>query len=99
MNGAAVRENLLIKIGTVQGENIHGLVEAANPTTVEDLGGHVGGSAISSADARCQPHGKIKPDLRIWSLEFDRLMASIAMSLIGLTVLSDIVKVVIGRAD
>ncbi|CAI7617247.1 unnamed protein product [Penicillium bialowiezense] len=80
MNGAAVRENLLIKIGTVQG-------------------GHVGGSAISSADARCQPHGKIKPDLRIWSLEFDRLMASIAMSLIGLTVLSDIVKVVIGRAD
>ena len=98
MDEFAAQEKFLINVGPDKGEKIHGLIEDAKPTVLVELGGYVGYSAISFADAMRRAHRKIKPDLRLWSLEFDPLVASIAMSFIELAGLSDIAKVVVGPA-
>ncbi|GKZ26250.1 hypothetical protein AbraIFM66951_004438 [Aspergillus brasiliensis] len=69
------------------------------PKVVVELGTYVGYSAIMFADAMRQAAGGSSAGLRLWSLEADPLIASIAMNYIELADLSDIVTVVVGPAN
>ncbi|OJJ71067.1 hypothetical protein ASPBRDRAFT_43977 [Aspergillus brasiliensis CBS 101740] len=69
------------------------------PKVVVDLGTYSGYSTIMFADAMRQAAGGPSAGLRLWSLEADPLIASIAMNFIELAGLSDIVTVVVGPAD
>jgi catechol O-methyltransferase len=94
----AAQQDFLINIGPDKSEKVQRIIREAKPTTFVELGGYVGYSAISFAEAMRRVHGDTKQDLRLWSLEFDPLVASIAMNFIELAGLSDIVKVVVGSA-
>jgi catechol O-methyltransferase len=94
----AAQEDFLINIGPDKGEKVQEIIQKEKPTTLVELGGYIGYSAISFAETMRQVHGETKQELRLWSLEFDPLTASIAMNLIELAGSSDIVKVVVGSA-
>ena len=96
MDEFAAKEDFLINIGSDKGEKVREIIEKQKPIVLVELGGYVGYSAIFFADAMRRA-GKAD-GLRLWSLEFDPLIASIAMNLIELAGLSDIVKVVVGSA-
>ena len=98
MDGFAAQQDFLINIGPDKGGKVQRIIEEEKPTILVELGGYVGYSAISFAETMRRAHGDTKQDLRLWSLEFDPLIASIAMNLIDLAGLSDIVKVVVGSA-
>ncbi|KAJ5502656.1 S-adenosyl-L-methionine-dependent methyltransferase [Penicillium fimorum] len=82
----AAQEKFLINIGPNKAEK--------KPTVLVELGGYIGYSAIYFGEAMRQARRETQKDLRLWSLEFDPLIASIAMNLIELAGLSDIVKVI-----
>ncbi|KAJ5860124.1 S-adenosyl-L-methionine-dependent methyltransferase [Penicillium soppii] len=94
----AAQQDFLINIGPDKGDKVQKLIEDEKPTVLVELGGYVGYSSILFAEAMRRAHGGTKQDLRFWSLEFDPLMASIAMNFIDLAGLSDIVTVVVGSA-
>ncbi|KAJ5171121.1 S-adenosyl-L-methionine-dependent methyltransferase [Penicillium coprophilum] len=94
----AAQEKFLINIGPDKAEKVREIVQQGKPTVLVELGGYIGYSAIYFGEAMRQAQGTQK-DLRLWSLEFDPLIASIAMNLIDLAGLSDIVKVVVGSAS
>lgn len=98
MDEFAAQEDFLINIGSDKGEKVRQMIEKEKPSVLVELGGYVGYSAIWFGDAMRRAAGAIGGDLRLWSLEFDPLIASIAMNLIDLAGLSDIVKVVVGPA-
>lgn len=64
------------------------------PSTVVELGGYVGYSAIVFGDAVKRAGGQ-----RFISIERDPLFAAVARSLIDLAGLGDVVKVVIGKSN
>ncbi|KAJ5096910.1 S-adenosyl-L-methionine-dependent methyltransferase [Penicillium angulare] len=97
MDEFAAKEDFLINIGKDKGPKVENLIKEEKPTVLVELGGYVGYSAISFGDAMRQAAGPGK-EIRLWSLEFDPVIAAIAMSLIDLAGLSDIVKVVVGSA-
>jgi catechol O-methyltransferase len=97
MDEFAAKEDFLINIGSDKGGKVRDIIEKEKPTILLELGGYVGYSAIFFADAMRRAAGG-QDGLRLWSLEFDPLIASIAMNLIELAGLSDIVKVVVGSA-
>lgn len=97
MDEFAAQEDFLINIGSDKGQKVNDLIKKEKPTVLVELGGYVGYSAISFGDAMRQAAGP-GASVRLWSLEFDPLIASIAMNLIELAGLSDIVKVVVGTA-
>ena len=97
MDEFAAQTDFLINIGSDKGAKVHNMILQEKPSVLVELGGYVGYSAISFGDAMRKAAG---PDqkIRLWSLEFDPLIASIAMNLIELAGLSDVVKVVVGSA-
>lgn len=76
------------------------LIAGHKPRILVELGGYVGYSAILFASAMLAQSGgdAADKDIRLYSLEADPLVASIAMNLIDLASLSHIVKVVVGPA-
>ncbi|KAJ6013327.1 S-adenosyl-L-methionine-dependent methyltransferase [Penicillium herquei] len=97
MDEFAAKEDFLINIGSDKGRKVHDMIKEEKPSVLVELGGYVGYSAISFGDAMRQAAGPGE-SVRLWSLEFDPLIASIAMNLIDLAGLSDVVKVVVGTA-
>lgn len=97
MDEFAAKENFLINIGSDKADKVGQIIEDEKPTVLVEFGGYVGYSAIFFADAMRRA-AESADGLRLWSLEFDPLIASIAMNLIDLAGLSDIVKVVVGPA-
>lgn len=97
MDEFAAQTDFLINIGSDKGGKVHNMIMEEKPSVLVELGGYVGYSAISFGDAMRKAAG---PDqkVRLWSLEFDPLIASIAMDLIDLAGLGDVVKVVVGSA-
>ncbi|PYI06509.1 S-adenosyl-L-methionine-dependent methyltransferase [Aspergillus sclerotiicarbonarius CBS 121057] len=98
MDEFAAKQDFLISIGPDKAEKLVKLFTEENPKVVVELGGYLGYSAILFADAMRQAAKGASTELRVWSLEADPLIASIAMNLIDLVGLSDIVKVVVGPA-
>ncbi|KAJ5372904.1 S-adenosyl-L-methionine-dependent methyltransferase [Penicillium concentricum] len=94
----AAQEEFLINIGPDKAAKVREIIQQEKPTVMVELGGYVGYSAIYFGEAMRQAQ-EIQKGLRLWSLEFDPLVASIAMNLIELAGLSDIVKVVVGSAS
>ncbi|PWY87554.1 S-adenosyl-L-methionine-dependent methyltransferase [Aspergillus heteromorphus CBS 117.55] len=97
MDEFAAKQDFLINIGADKAGKLQKLIGEEKPTVVVELGGYVGYSAILFADALRQATPETT-DLRVWSLEADPLMASIAMNFVELAGLSEIVKVVVGPA-
>ncbi|KAJ5663978.1 S-adenosyl-L-methionine-dependent methyltransferase [Penicillium longicatenatum] len=97
MDEFAAREDFLINIGSDKGQKVNEMIKKEKPTVLVELGGYVGYSAISFGDAMRQAAGP-GASVRLWSLEFDPLIASIAMNLIELAGLSEVIKVVVGTA-
>ncbi|KAJ5752492.1 hypothetical protein N7520_009409 [Penicillium odoratum] len=97
MDEFAAQEDFLINIGSDKGQKVHELIKKEKPSVLVELGGYVGYSAISFGDAMRQAAGPGE-SIRLWSLEMDPLIASIAMNIIDLAGLGDIVKVVVGPA-
>lgn len=77
------------------------LVEKEKPSTVVELGGYLGYSAILFADTMRRAHeqGQGAGELKVWSLEMEAEFAAIARQLVDLAGLSDIVTVVVGPAE
>ncbi|KAJ5727152.1 S-adenosyl-L-methionine-dependent methyltransferase [Penicillium malachiteum] len=98
MDEFAAKEDFLINIGSDKGKKVHDMIKEEKPSVLVELGGYVGYSAISFGDAMRQAAGPGE-SVRLWSLEFDPLIASIAMNLIDLAGLSDVVRVVVGTAE
>ncbi|KAJ5585117.1 S-adenosyl-L-methionine-dependent methyltransferase [Penicillium hispanicum] len=93
----AAQDEFLINIGSDKGEKVRELIAKEKPAVFVELGAYVGYSAIWFGDAMRQAAGPDKK-IQFWSLEFDPLIASIAMNLVDLAGLSDIVKIVVGTA-
>ncbi|OJJ50343.1 hypothetical protein ASPZODRAFT_149689 [Penicilliopsis zonata CBS 506.65] len=99
MDEFAAQQDFLISIGSDKGPKLADLIATHKPAVVVELGGYVGYSAIAFAQAMLAAASpEQRSNLRLWSLEFDPLVASIAMNFIELAGLSDIVKVVVGPA-
>ncbi|OOF98078.1 hypothetical protein ASPCADRAFT_205341 [Aspergillus carbonarius ITEM 5010] len=98
MDEYAAKQDFLISIGPDKAKKIAKLFADEKPKVVVELGGYLGYSAILFADAMRQAASGTSTELRVWSLEADPLIASIAMNFIDLVGLSDIVKVVVGPA-
>lgn len=94
----AAQEDFLINIGIDKGDKVRQLIEQQKPSVLVELGGYVGYSAIWFGDAMRCAMGPTGRPVRLWSLESDPLIASIAMNLVDLAGLSDIVKIVVGPA-
>ncbi len=92
------REDFLISVGPDKARILRELITEKPPTVLVELGGYLGYSSILFADTirRSLPAGT---PFRVWSIEADPLFASIAMNLIDLAGLSDVVKVVTGKAE
>lgn len=95
----AAKQAFFISLGPDKAKKLSTLFADEKPRVVVELGTYVGYSAIMFADAMRQAAGGSSTGLRLWSLEADPLIASIAMNFIELAGLSDIVKVVVGPAD
>ena len=91
------QQDFLISVGPQKARILKDLIDAKSPKVLVELGGYLGYSAILFADAL---RNKLPPGtpFRVWSIEADPLFASIAMNLIDLAGLSDVVKVVTGKA-
>lgn len=101
MDEFAAQSDFLINIGPDKGQKVAALIAETKPTVFVELGGYVGYSAILFGKALKEAHknaapGGAKPIL--WSLEADPLFAGIAMNLVDLAGLSDVVRVVTGKA-
>jgi catechol O-methyltransferase len=102
MDEFAVQHDFLINIGPAKGKIIMtALIAEYKPKVLVELGEYVGYSAIWFARemlAAATTGEESFAGFQLYSLEFDPLLASIAMNLIDLAGLSDIVKVVVGPA-
>ncbi|KAJ5682379.1 S-adenosyl-L-methionine-dependent methyltransferase [Penicillium macrosclerotiorum] len=98
MDEFAAQEDFLINIGKDKANKLEVIIAEQKPTVAVELGGYVGYSALCFGEVMRQAAGNAPTNLRLWSIEFDPLIASIAMNLIDLAGLSDIVKVVVGTA-
>ncbi|CAL5867080.1 uncharacterized protein PFLUO_LOCUS1292 [Penicillium psychrofluorescens] len=97
MDEFAAQKDFLINIGSDKGEKVRQLILKERPAVLVELGGYVGYSAIAFGDAMRKAAGNDQT-VRLLSLEFDPLIASIAMNLVDLAGLADVVKVVVGSA-
>ncbi|RAK97574.1 O-methyltransferase [Aspergillus ibericus CBS 121593] len=98
MDEFAAKEDFLISIGPDKADKLVKILADERPQVVVELGGYLGYSAILFADTMRQTAKGTSTALRVWSLEADPLIASIAMNFIDLVGLSDIIKVVVGPA-
>lgn len=81
----------LINIGETKGTVVCDVIAQHKPSTVLELGGYIGYSAIMFGDALKQAGGK-----RYFSVEKSPLFAAVATSLVDLAGLRDTVRVVVG---
>ncbi|KAJ6145579.1 S-adenosyl-L-methionine-dependent methyltransferase [Penicillium chermesinum] len=95
MDEFSAQTDFLINISWDKGGKVADLIKQDKPAVLVELGGYVGYSAILFGDAARQAGTE---GVKLWSIEYDPLIASIAMNLIDLAGLSDIVKVVVGSA-
>ncbi|KAJ5153325.1 uncharacterized protein N7482_009803 [Penicillium canariense] len=86
--------NMLMNIGGVKGAYITGLISEHKPSTMVELGGYIGYSAILFGDAIRANGGK-----KFLSLEKNPEMAAVSSQLIDLAGLRDVVRVLVGSSD
>lgn len=86
--------NMLINVGPVKGAHITGLIAEHKPSTMIELGGYIGYSAILFGDAVRANGGK-----KFYSLEKNPEMAAVASQLVELAGLRDVVQIMIGSSD
>lgn len=86
--------NMLINVGIVKGAHITGLIAEHKPSTMIELGGYIGYSAILFGDAIRENGGK-----KFYSLEKNPEMAAVASQLVELAGLRDVVHIMIGSSD
>ncbi|PYH96458.1 catechol O-methyltransferase [Aspergillus ellipticus CBS 707.79] len=98
MDDYAAKQDFLINIGSDKAGKLVKLIMEEKPKVIVELGGYVGYSAILFAYALRQATPESSTNLRVWSLEADPLIASVAMNFAELVGLSDIVKFVVGPA-
>ncbi|KAH8701550.1 S-adenosyl-L-methionine-dependent methyltransferase [Talaromyces proteolyticus] len=99
MDEFAAKEEFLISIGPQKSKILQDLVASHRPKQLVELGTYVGYSAILFGDAmlRAQQDSSIeREDIRVYSIELDPLIASIAMNLVSLAGLSHIIEIVVG---
>ena len=94
----AAQEDFLINIGWDKGAKVVDLIAQDKPRILVELGGYVGYSAILFGDALLKASGS-QEGVKLLSIEFDPLIASIAMNLIDLAGLSHVVKAIVGSAS
>ncbi|OKL63443.1 hypothetical protein UA08_01981 [Talaromyces atroroseus] len=100
MDEFAAKEEFLINIGSDKAKLLSDLIHEHKPKVLLELGTYVGYSAILFGNAMREVSLKgneardEKP--RIYSLELDPLIASIAMNFVNLAGLGDIVEVIVG---
>ena len=99
MDDFAREQDFLISIGPHKAGVLGEFIAAEKPRVAAEFGGYVGYSAIWFAEQMRKAAGADASQLRVWSLEFDPLFAAISMSFIELAGLSDIAKVIVGKAD
>ena len=100
MDAFARDEDFLINIGLHKADILAGLVAERKPRVIVELGGYVGYSALlfgEVARKAAAAAGRAAP--RVLSIEAEPLFAAIAMSLVDLAGLSDVVRVVTGKAS
>ncbi|KAL5593586.1 hypothetical protein FOBRF1_012688 [Fusarium oxysporum] len=101
MDEFAAQRDFLINIGPDKGEKIATLITETKPSVFVEVGGYVGYSALFLGNALKNTH-KDNQDAKnkavYWSLEADPVFAGIAMNLVDLAGLSDVVKVITGKA-
>ncbi|KAJ5630474.1 O-methyltransferase [Penicillium longicatenatum] len=83
-------ENRLINVGPKKGAVIDKVIEERRPSTMIEMGGYVGYSAIKFGDTLRRAGGK-----KYYSLEINPINASVAKMLIELAGLQDIVTVIV----
>ncbi|GLI76892.1 hypothetical protein PoHVEF18_005170 [Penicillium ochrochloron] len=86
--------NMLINVGAVKGAHITGLIAEHKPSTMIELGGYIGYSAILFGNAIRENGGT-----KFYSLEKNPEMAAVASQLVELAGLRDIVRIMIGSSD
>lgn len=86
--------NMLMNIGPVKGAHITGLIAEHKPSTMIELGGYIGYSAILFGDAVRANGGK-----KFYTLEKNPEMAAVANQLVELAGLRDVVHILIGSSD
>ena len=85
---------MLINVGPVKGAHITGLIAKHKPSTMIELGGYIGYSAILFGDAVRANGGK-----KFYSLEKNPEMAAVAGQLVELAGLRGFVHIIIGSSD
>ena len=99
MDEFAAQHDFLINIGSDKAAKAAAVIAQTAPRTCVELGGYVGYSALWFGQALRDAHGAAgTAGVRYWSLEADPVFAAIAMSLVDLAGLSDVVRVVTGKA-
>ncbi|EXA36624.1 hypothetical protein FOVG_12526 [Fusarium oxysporum f. sp. pisi HDV247] len=101
MDEFAAQRDFLINIGPDKAEKIATLITETKPSVFVEVGGYVGYSALFLGNALKNAHNDhqdAKNKAVYWSLEADPVFAGIAMNLVDLAGLSDVVKVITGKA-
>ncbi|KAG5758067.1 hypothetical protein H9Q72_013794 [Fusarium xylarioides] len=101
MDEFAAQRDFLINIGPDKAEKLAALVAETKPSVFVELGGYVGYSALFLGNALRNAHKDnqdAKKNAVYWSLEADPVFAGITMNLVDLAGLSDVVKVITGKA-
>jgi catechol O-methyltransferase len=101
MDEFAAQRDFLINIGPDKAEKIAALIAEKKPSVFVELGGYVGYSALflgnALRNAQKDSHEATSNSV-YWSLEADPVFAGIIMNLVDLAGLSDVVKVITGKA-
>ncbi|KAF5549802.1 catechol O-methyltransferase [Fusarium mexicanum] len=100
MDEFAAQQDFLINIGPDKAEKIAALIVETKPSVFVELGGYVGYSALFLRNALRNAHKDNQDTNNViyWSLEADPVFAGITMNLVDLAGLSDVVKVITGKA-
>ncbi|KGO42595.1 O-methyltransferase, family 3 [Penicillium expansum] len=109
MDEFAAQEDFLINIGPDKAEKLTDLLREYRPRVVVEVGTYVGYSAILFGNILKEIYDEDKAELKedegsapskpkIYSVEIDPLIASVAMNLVSLAGLQDIVEVIVGAS-
>ncbi|RBR19879.1 hypothetical protein FVER53590_12184 [Fusarium verticillioides] len=101
MDEFAAQRDFLINIGPDKAGKIAALIAETKPRIFVELGGYVGYSALflgnALRNAQKDSHDATN-NIVYWSLEADPVFADIIMNIVDLAGLSDVVKVITGKA-
>ncbi|CAI7600041.1 unnamed protein product [Penicillium crustosum] len=110
MDEFAAQEDFLINIGSDKANKLAVLIRTHCPRVLVELGGYVGYSAILFGNILKELHAQDQIDVKddkenrsakfkLYSVEIDPLIASVAMNLVSLAGLQDIVEVIVGASQ